>query len=147
MRLPITPDCLFLLTETSGRDCVSDIAFHKGKSTKKYAHFRTLPPAAGVSADGSSMTCDCMTEGNRRASPRYWTGPGERKLEFKSKSEPLFYMNIKAHGSSGSKLVVRRPLGCQDAGVYTCVLGTGSATVLVTPVGEFLCFDNASMYV
>ena len=83
---------------------------------------------------GSRLICECTVEG---LTPRYWLDifgnvlPTDRSL--------VVDYRVWRDDPSGTAVILRinrKRFSCTEAGTYTCVIGSNSRTLLVTPFGR-----------
>ena len=91
--------------------------------------------ANGDTNIGSRLICDCTVEG---LTPRYWLDifgkvlPTDRKLvvDYRVWRDDL-------SGTAAILRINRNRFSCTEAGTYTCVIGSNSRTLQVTPYGRW----------
>ena len=91
--------------------------------------------ATDGSTTGDRLTCACTTiEG---FTPLQWLDENQTLLPDNDRKELVDYrVAIRQPGSAVHLRINKNGFPCAEAGEYTCVVGTSSRTVLVTPIGE-----------
>ena len=85
---------------------------------------------------GHRLTCTCATvEG---LTPLQWLDGSGMVLPNNNYTQLVDYRVAgRQPGSAVSLRINKNGFSCAEAGVYTCVVGTNTRTVLVTPIGEY----------
>ena len=91
--------------------------------------------ASGNNTSGHRLTCACTSvEG---LTPLQWLGVNRMVLPKDSKVSLVDYKAAGNQPGSAVHLRINKAgLSCAEAGNYTCVVGTNTRSVLVTPIGE-----------
>ena len=83
---------------------------------------------------GSRLICECTVEG---LTPRHWLDIHDKVLPT-DRSLVVDY-RVWRDNPSGTAVILRinrNRFSCTEAGTYTCVIGSNSRTLLVTPFGR-----------
>ena len=85
---------------------------------------------------GSRLTCSCATV--RGLTPLQWLDGSGKVLPNNNNTQLVDYrVATRQPGSAVYLRINKGGFPCAEAGVYTCVVGTNTRTVLVTPIGEY----------
>ena len=92
--------------------------------------------ATDVITIGDKLTCACVNVTG--LTPQKWLDWNQTLLPNNDRRQPVDYKAANRQPGSAVNLRVNRDgFSCTEAGVYTCVVGTNTRTVLVTPIGEY----------
>ena len=91
--------------------------------------------SSGNTNTGWRLTCACANiEG---LTPLHWLGVNGEVLPENNRQRPVDFKVAIAQPGSAVNLRIHGPgFSCALAGTYTCVVGSNTRTVLVTPIGE-----------
>ena len=90
---------------------------------------------SGNTTTGSKLTCACATEG---LTSLQWLKGNQTSLPDSDKRQLVDYkVADNQPGSAVNLRINKNGFSCTEAGVYTCVVGNNTRTVLVTPAGEY----------
>ena len=103
---------------------------------------------SGNTTTGHRLTCACVSD--RRLTPLQWLGVNGTVLPENNKQLPVDFKVANAQPGSAVNLRIHGPgFSCAEAGNYTCVVGSNTRTVLVTPIGECgkqaVCVDRTQL--
>ena len=84
---------------------------------------------------GSRLVCSCATV--RGLTPLQWLDESGKVLPNNNNTQLVDY-RVASSRQPGStvNLRINKGFSCPNAGNYTCVVGTNTRSVLVTPIGE-----------
>ena len=90
---------------------------------------------SGNTTVGHRLTCACTTI--KDLTPLQWLDVNGQKVTKNTISELVDYKPApKQPGSAVHLRINKDGFSCAEAGSYTCVVGTNTRSVLVTPIGE-----------
>ena len=90
---------------------------------------------SGNTTTGWRLTCACVS--NRGLTPLQWLDANGEVLPKNNKQQLVDFRVANSQPGSAVHLRINRAgFSCAEAGTYTCVVGSSTRTVLVTPVGE-----------